>query len=217
MSKTLIVNSIPFEYPEQGEQQPWGESATAWASEVTDLLNFVVGTFDKLESAAEIKEVQALSADISGLVFPSTSVRSFILTGSISRQYTSSNLASATPAPFSIAESFTLSGVYNDTTAIWTIQKESVGECFTDFSIDSSGQISYTSQDISSAYSTAWASGTTYLIGDIVSSGGTVYRCTANHTSSGANQPPNLSFWTPVTSAGYSGLLKYKASTLLKT
>lgn len=176
MSKTLVVNSIPFEYPEQGEQQPWGESATAWASEVTDLLNFVVGTFDKLESAAEIKEVQATNASISGLVFPSSSVRSFVLTGSISRKYTTATLPAGSPAPFSIAEEFTLTGIYNDTTATWTIQKESVGETFVTFDIDSSGQVSYQSENLTS---------------------GTLYNLTAT--------------------AGYSGLLKYKASTLLKT
>ena len=174
MSKTLVVNSIPFEYPEQGEQQPWGESATAWASEVTDLLNFVVGTFDKLESAVEIKEVQSISADISGLVFPSASVRSFVLTGSVSRKYTTATLPAGSPAPFSIAEQFTLTGIFDDSSATWTIQKESVGESFVSFDINSSGQISYQSQNLTTLYSLT-------------------------------------------STAGYSGLLKYKASTLLKT
>jgi hypothetical protein len=174
MSKTLVVNSIPFEYPEQGEQQPWGESATAWASEVTDLLNFVVGTFDKLESAAEIKELQATSADISGLVFPSASVRSFVLTGSISRKYTTATLPAGSPAPFSVAEEFTINGIYNDSNGTWTIQQDSVGESFVSFDINSSGQISYQSQNLTTVYSLTAAS-------------------------------------------GYSGLLKYKASTLLRT
>jgi hypothetical protein len=179
MSKTLVVNSIPFEYPEQGEQQPWGESATAWASEVTDLLNFVVGTFDKLESAAEIKEIQTLAAPnpaglISGLVFPSISVRSFVLTGSLSRKYTTATLPSASPAPFSVAEQFTLTGIFDDSSATWTIQKESVGDCFVSFDIDSSGQLYYQSEDLTTIYSLT-------------------------------------------STAGYSGLLKYKASTLLKT
>ena len=173
MSKTLIVNSIPFEYPEQGEQQPWGESATAWASEVTDLLNFVVGTFDKLEAAAEIKEVQSTDADISGLIFPSASVRSFVITGSISRQYTTATISGIT-APFSIAEEFTLTGIYNDTAATWTIQKENLGKAFVSFNIDSSGQVSYKSEDLSTIYGMSGK-------------------------------------------AGYSGLLKYKATTLTKT
>jgi len=31
MSIVLTVNNTPFEYPEQGEQAPWGEAATGWA------------------------------------------------------------------------------------------------------------------------------------------------------------------------------------------
>jgi hypothetical protein len=220
MSKTLVVNSIPFEYPEQGEQQPWGESATAWASEVTDLLNFVVGTFDKLESAVEIKETQPTNLLISNLIFPSSSVRSFVLTGSISRKYTSSNLLAVTPAPFSVAEQFTLTGIYNDSTSTWTIQQEAIGDCFVSFDIDSSGQLYYQSQNLTTIYTSgypAWASGTNYVSGDMVLSSGLLYRCLSNHTSSGGDQPPNVTFWTPITFAGYSGLLKYKASTLLKT
>lgn len=209
MSKTLIVNSIPFEYPEQGEQQPWGESATAWASEVTDLLNFVVGANDKLESAAEIKEIQASFLDISGLIFPSNLVRSFILTGSISRQYNS-------PAPFSLSESFTLNGIYDDSTATWTIQKESNGETFVSFDIDSSGQIKYKSDSIIAQYITvtpAWNSATAYVVGNLVVSSGILYRCIQNNTNLiPASNPAQWAVYS-----GYSGLLKYKASTLTKT
>lgn len=174
MSKTLVVNSIPFEYPEQGEQQPWGESATAWASEVTDLLNFIIGTYDKLETAAEIKEVQATDALITGLSFPKTSVRSFVVTGNLYRKYTAATLPAGSPAPFSVAEEFTLTGFYNDSTDTWSMQRESVGESFVSFNITNSGEINYRSESLA-----------------------TVYTLTAT--------------------SGYSGLIKYKASTLLKT
>jgi hypothetical protein len=42
---------------------------------------------------------------------------------------------------------------------------------------------------------TAWATATPYVVGNVVSSGGRWYICNTNHTSSGANTPPNLSFW----------------------
>lgn len=40
-----------------------------------------------------------------------------------------------------------------------------------------------------------WVSGNDYKEGHLVSDSGTVYECISDHTSSGANQPPNASFW----------------------
>ena len=40
-----------------------------------------------------------------------------------------------------------------------------------------------------------WVSGQDYLIGNLVNEAGLVYECIADHTASGANQPPNASFW----------------------
>lgn len=40
-----------------------------------------------------------------------------------------------------------------------------------------------------------WKSGQPYKFGNLVNQGGIVYECTADHTSSGGNQPPNASFW----------------------
>lgn len=42
---------------------------------------------------------------------------------------------------------------------------------------------------------TAWTTATSYVINNVVSFSGRWYRCISNHTSSGANQPPNATFW----------------------
>jgi len=42
----------------------------------------------------------------------------------------------------------------------------------------------------------AWVTATEYTIGDVVSESLIKYECIKNHTSSGANQPPNATFWT---------------------
>jgi hypothetical protein len=79
MSVTLIVNNTPFEYPEQGEQQPWGESATNWAIEVTDVLSSLSGSSDILETSASILNNQTTKANILGLFFDINTVRSFVV------------------------------------------------------------------------------------------------------------------------------------------
>jgi len=40
-----------------------------------------------------------------------------------------------------------------------------------------------------------WLTGQPYKFGNLVNELGIVYECITNHTSSGANQPPNASFW----------------------
>ena len=52
MAVTLTINNTPFEYPEPGDQAPWGEAATDWAVEVTRVLNSLSGPSDILETTA---------------------------------------------------------------------------------------------------------------------------------------------------------------------
>jgi hypothetical protein len=40
-----------------------------------------------------------------------------------------------------------------------------------------------------------WITGKSYLINDVVWNNGKLYQCTANHTSSSSNVPPNTSYW----------------------
>jgi len=40
-----------------------------------------------------------------------------------------------------------------------------------------------------------WLSGRDYFIGNTVENSAVFFRCNADHTASGANEPPNLSFW----------------------
>lgn len=42
---------------------------------------------------------------------------------------------------------------------------------------------------------TPWISGRDYFIGQKVSHAGSFFQCNANNTSSGSNEPPNVSFW----------------------
>jgi hypothetical protein len=133
MSVTLIVNNVPFEYPEHGEQQPWGESATNWAKEVTKVLASIKGPYDLAETPALINSVQLTSESIQGMFFDSLNVRSFVVTGNITRTTDSEQRY----------EEFELRGLYKGSTTGWVLQQESIGNSGVTFSINSSGQVQY--------------------------------------------------------------------------
>lgn len=138
MAITLIVNNIPFDYPEQGEPAPWGEVASSWAAEVTKVLNSVSGASDILESSATILNNQTTFQNISGLFFETAVVRSFTVNGNIYRTYNVSQ---------EVSESFTMSGL-NQGASGWIIQIEGLGDAGITFNIDSSGQIQYKSSNL---------------------------------------------------------------------
>ena len=48
----------------------------------------------------------------------------------------------------------------------------------------------------------AWATSTSYVVGDIVSYNGSSYTCILAHTSSGANTPPNATYWNLLAQSG---------------
>jgi len=137
MSKTLIVNNIPFEYPEQGEQQPWGEAATGWASEVTNVLSSLKSSSDILETSANIQNNVTTPTAVNQLVFNSTTVRSFQVQASIYR----------TVGALQKSEEIHLVGL-NKGTAGWDLQQDGIGDSGVSLTIDSNGQVYYTSSNL---------------------------------------------------------------------
>lgn len=143
MAITLIVNNIPFEYPTQGEQAPWGEAASGWAQEVTTVLSSLKGPSDILETSASIANGQT-DQPVVGMFFDPTEVRSFTVQGNIYRTITD---ASTDPDTiYSFYEQFTLTGLNIGSSFI--LQQEGMGESHVTFDIDSSGQIKYTSSNL---------------------------------------------------------------------
>ena len=139
MAVTLKVNNISFEYPEQGEQQPWGEAATGWASEVTDLLASFKNEADILETTVSILNNQSTLANVLGLSFDSNTVRAFAMEAVIIRPYTGS----------SKYEKVILNGL-NTETGGWILEQESIGDdSGVEFSITVGGQVQYTSTSLS--------------------------------------------------------------------
>lgn len=138
MAITLIINNIPFDYPEQGEQAPWGEAATGWAQEVTTVLNSIVNGSDILETTATILNNQT-STPVTGFFFDPSVVRSFKATGIIIREYNQIQLK----------ENFEINGL--NTGSEWLIQQEGLfldQDCGVEFNLDPSGQMLYTSSNL---------------------------------------------------------------------
>lgn len=138
MSVNLTVNGTTFAYPQNGEEPGWGESASAWAEEVTEVLNSVLGTNDIIQTSFNIANNQAAAANVTGLVFNTAAVRAVIVEYSIYRT-TNTN---------EIAESGLLNAVYKSTAATWELSQISVGDAQVTFSVTSAGQFQYTSTNL---------------------------------------------------------------------
>ena len=85
MSTNLTVNNNTYAYPSAGDEPGWGEAATGWATEVTEVLNNLQGTDDIPETSFTIADNQDPAADVVGLVFSPTTVRSAVIDYSIYR------------------------------------------------------------------------------------------------------------------------------------
>jgi hypothetical protein len=129
MAITLIVNNTPFDYPEQGEQQPWGEAASGWASEVTNVLNSLKGPSDLLETSSTILSSKTKET-IPNFFFDQATVRSFSVRGYI---YISD----------SINEEFLIEGINKGSSWDYTI--EGFGDSGVKLEVENSGQVVYTS------------------------------------------------------------------------
>jgi hypothetical protein len=76
MSRELIIGGTTFEFPEQGDDPTWGEEVVDFAEAVADVLNTITSVDDVLLTSFNLTNNQTTFADIDGLRFSKTSVRS---------------------------------------------------------------------------------------------------------------------------------------------
>lgn len=142
MSKVLIVNNTPYNYPTSGDEPGWGNDATGWAEGVTNVLSDLLGPNDILETAFNIANNQASFSDITGLIFNAASVRAADISYSVFRLSTS-NLSGH-------AEKGTIQLIYDNNIG-WSINQGNIlGSAGVTFSITGTGQLQYKSTDIGS-------------------------------------------------------------------
>ena len=141
MSKVLIVDNSPFNYPTPGDEPGWGEAATGWATAVTEVLGDLVGPNDILETAFSIANNQPTFANITGLAFNGASVRAVQITYAIFR-VSSTNLSGNT-------ETGTINLLYDNIS--WSVNQGNIlGNAGVLFDVTSLGQLKYKSSDIGS-------------------------------------------------------------------
>lgn len=135
MSKTLTVNNTSFNYPDAGEPKGWGEEATAWAEEVTDVLADLKGPNDILQSSFSIGNNQSTFADVVGLIFDPGQVRSATIQYNIYRVTDTQELS----------EEGVLRVVYKNNAAVFELTQDSSGDSGVSFQILPTGQVQYSS------------------------------------------------------------------------
>ena len=138
MSKNLQIGNKTFEYPTTGNGN-WGEEATAWAVEVTNVLETVQGPQDILKSEAAL--VNGGSGIIAGLKFDTGAIQQVIVKGYIKRIYT---VISGKPTE---VESVVVEGAYDG--SVFSISPEYVGRFDAGVSIDAdnTGQFTYVAEN----------------------------------------------------------------------
>jgi hypothetical protein len=150
MPVTLIVNNIPYDYPVAGDSPGWGQAATGWATEVTTVLNDLLGPNDILQTTFVIANNNVTPANVNGLSFNTGQVRAAFIEYSI--------YLTSTSNPSGFSEAGQMIAVYDNlagTGSKWSLTMGSVnGNSGVTFTITDTGQIQYVSPNVgASGYS----------------------------------------------------------------
>lgn len=141
----LTVNNTTYDYPNPGTDPGWGESATAWAQAVTDVLNTLLAPGDILETSFAISNNVTSDTNINGLQFNGAVVRAANVEYSIYR--------TSTLNPSGNVQSGTILLTYDPTGIVgskWVLSDVRSGDAGVVFSCTDAGQVQYKSTDIDS-------------------------------------------------------------------
>lgn len=147
MPTNLVVNNNNFAYPLPGDEPGWGEGATGWAVEVTDVLQGLQGANDIPQTLFDIANNISSPTMIVGLLFNPATVRSAVVEYSIYRK--------TDTVGNEFAEKGTLELIYKNGGPInskWTIGRVFFGDdAGLLFTMSDAGQVLYTSSNIAGA------------------------------------------------------------------
>lgn len=110
MTKTLILRDEVIQYPDEGDAN-YGESATFWAEEVTDILGNVSGPGDIATTEVTLtgtNDGTFTTGAITGLSFDTAYVQSVVIEGFVTRTFNDGITNTQ-------VESFEVLGAYNGT------------------------------------------------------------------------------------------------------
>jgi hypothetical protein len=144
MPVTLTVNNIPFSYPVPGDSPGWGAGATAWATEVTTVLDNLLGPNDILQTTFPLANNVTSPTNVTGLIFNTGQVRAAFIEYSI--------YLTSTSNPSGQSEAGLMIAVYDNSAGTgnkWSLTMGPVnGDSGVTFTMTDAGQIQYQSPNI---------------------------------------------------------------------
>lgn len=134
----VSIQGTTYNLPQQGESPAWGDDLQSLILALVSVSNSVVGGADILTTNFSLPQVQASAANIVGLTFNSTLVRSAIISYSIYRS-TSTN---------EVSECGQIYITYKSSAGTWELAQNYVGTSGVVFIMLPSGQMQYTATTI---------------------------------------------------------------------
>lgn len=144
MPNLTVANNV-YAYPDPGTDPGWGESATAWAQAVTDVLNTLLAPGDILETSFAIANNVSVDTNINGLAFDNSTIRAANIAYSVYR--------ASTANPSGNVESGTIYLTFDNSASPgnkWIVAVQNSGNAGVTFTCTDSGQVQYKSSDIDS-------------------------------------------------------------------
>lgn len=139
MSVPVTIGGTTYSLPNQGQSPPWGEDLDAILLALINVANSVAGSSDILNTSFTVANNVGSATNVAGLSFDTASVRSAIVSYSIYRNSTTTEMS----------EVGQIMITYKSTAATWELAQNYAGTSGVTFTITNAGQIQYTSTNFS--------------------------------------------------------------------
>lgn len=138
MSIPVVISGATYDLPQQGQNPPWGDDLSSLILALINIANSSSGPSDILTTNFSLANNVAAPANVTGLFFDPSTVRSAIISYSLYRS-TNSN---------EVSEAGQIIITYSSTAGTWELAQYDVGASGVVFSITNSGQVQYTSSNV---------------------------------------------------------------------
>jgi len=138
----ITVSGTPIQFPDEASSPSWAEAVIQFCQVVANSINSVVGPYDVAPQQFVIDSYNPGSADIPNLAFSTSTVRAAYIRYSVYRTTNSTT----------VSETGQMIIVYNPNNPVgnkWEIAKDRVGDASISFSVDDTGQFSFTTTALS--------------------------------------------------------------------
>lgn len=138
MSTSVTISGTTYLIPSQGQSPAWGDDLNALLQALVSISNTAVGPADILTTSFTIAN-NSSTANVTGASFDTSTVRSAIISYSIYRSSSTTEMSEAGQIMIT----------YLSTAGTWQLSQYTVGTSGVTFTITNGGQIQYTSTNFS--------------------------------------------------------------------